>query len=78
MENTVKLTNSPRLFMIFSTISLSKKPWKKTLNPAHPAIIIDYDNHTVTSTADTSDAIDTTTDAAYDTLKEISAKIKKS
>jgi hypothetical protein len=64
--------------MIFSTISTSKKPWKKTLNPAHPAVIIDYANRTVTSTPDLTDAIDSTTDAAYDTLKEISAKIKKS
>ena len=77
MENVVKLTNSPRLFMIFSTISTSKKPWTKSLDPAHPAVIIDYANRTVTSTKDLTNAIDSTTDAAYDTLKEISAKIKK-
>ena len=77
MENTIKFTNSPRLFMVFSTISTSKKPWKKSLDPAHPAVIIDYANRTVTSTKDLSDAIDSTTDAAYDTLKEVSAKIKK-
>jgi hypothetical protein len=76
MENIFKLTNSSRLFMVFSAISVAKKPWKRELNPSHPYVVIDLENRTAISTADGSNAIDSFAEDTWETVKGICNRIK--
>jgi hypothetical protein len=76
MENTFKLTNSTRLFMVFSAISVAKRPWKRELNPSHPYVVIDLENRTAISTADGTAAIDSFAEDTWETVKWICNRIK--
>jgi hypothetical protein len=75
MDNIIKLTNSTRLFMIFSAISVAKKPWKRELDPKDTYVVIDLENHTAISTADGAGAINSFADDTYDTVKSIAHRI---
>lgn len=77
-KDTVKLTNGSRLFAVFSVISMPKSKWKRSLTPGHPAVVVDFANRTVRSTADATGAFDTNGDRGYDLVKAIVAKIKNS
>lgn len=76
MDNIFKLTNSTRLFMVFSAISVAKKPWKRELDPKDPYVVIDLENRTAISTADGTGAINSFADDTYELVKSICRRIE--
>lgn len=76
MDNTIKLTKSTRLFMVFSAITTAKKPWTRDLDPEHPFVVLDFEKRHIQSTTDGTDAIDSWSEDTWETIKEICNKIK--